>query len=143
METLSDTSFKLDKKGFEAPEYQVFEQFLIDYQPVLVRVEKYLEKTIEETDYIYREAYMPWKNALHELLEGAYFLARKIPLPSKEEFMDALFMFSFKGAIMFLHDICNICQLKLKSEWDREFQEKINLLLFSLSEQDKKPFIAA
>ncbi len=128
-----DAELKLDSNS----EAVVYEQFLVDYQPILVQVEHYLEETIEKTDYIYREAYMPWKKALHELLEGVYYLARKKPLPSKEEFMEALFMFSFKGAIMFLSDICNICQLKLKREWEKEFQLKINQLLANFSDMEQ------
>lgn len=143
METLFNISQDIDKNDQLTIEHQVFEQFLMDYQPVLVKVEKYLEKVIDETDCMYREAYMPWKKALHELLEGAYYLAKKIPLPSKEEFMDALFMFSFKSTISFLSDICSICQLKLKNEWEKEFQDKINMLLFALSGQTNKPSLVA
>jgi hypothetical protein len=137
MDSLYDIPADGDLKERIGSDELIFEQFLTDYQPVLVQVEEYLDKTIEKTDYVYREAYMPWKRALHELLQGVYYLAKKSPLPSKEEFMEALFMFSFKGAIMFLRDICNICQLKLKAEWEKEFQDKINQLLASFSEMEQ------
>lgn len=137
MDSLYDIPEHGDLDTLIGSEELLFEQFLNDYQPVLVQVEEYLDKTIEKTDYIYREAYMPWKKALHELLQGVYYLAKKSPLPSKEEFIEALFMFSFKGAIMFLRDICSICQLKLKTEWEKEFQEKINQLLTSFSTMEQ------
>jgi hypothetical protein len=133
MESLYNTSEHERLAADNESDAIIFQQFFVDYQPVLSEVERYLDETIEKTDYIYREAYIPWKKALHQLLEGVYYLAKKIPLPSKEEFMEALFMFSFKGAVMFLRDICNICQLKLSTEWDKEFQEKINQLLASFS----------
>ncbi len=113
--------------------HRVFEQFLIDYQPILFRVETYLDEVIEKTDQTYKEAYIPWKNAVHELLSGAYLVAKKIPLPNKDSFIEALSMFSFEGAITFLRDICNICQLQLKNGWRKEFQDNINQLLFSIS----------
>lgn len=113
--------------------HRVFEQFLIDYQPVLFRVESYLDEIIEKTDNAYKEAYIPWKNALHELLSGAHLIAKRIPLPNKESFAEALCMFSFDGTITFLRDICSICQLQLKNGWRKEFQEHIHQLLFSIS----------
>lgn len=112
---------------------RVSEQFLTDYQPVLARVENYLEEVIEKTDSAYKEAYIPWKNALHELLTGLYLITKKIPLPNKETFLESLHMFSFESTITFLRDICGICQLQLKNGWRKEFREHINQLLFSIS----------
>lgn len=111
----------------------VFEQFLSDYQAVLTKVEDYLEEIIEKTDNNYKEAYIPWRDSLHELLSGACFIAKEIPLPNREGFVDALRMFSFESTITFLRDICSICQLRLKSGWRKEFQKHINQLISEFS----------
>lgn len=113
--------------------HRIFEQFLITYHPVLMEVEDYLDSIIEKTDPVYVEGYLPWKEALHELVRGVHFLARKIPLPSRENFIEALCMFSFDSAIDFLLDICSICQLQLEKNWEIKFRENINQLLFSIS----------
>ena len=110
-----------------------FEDFLINYKPVLTKVEDYLEEVIEKTDPAFAKGYIPWKKALNELITGTYLIAKKIPLPNKEDFMESLFLFSFDSAIKFLRDICNICQLQLKRNWEKEFREHINRLLFTIS----------
>ena len=116
--------------------HRAFEEFLIVYKPVLVRIEDYLDEVIEKTDPAYVEGYIPWRNALHELITGAYLIARKIPLPNKEDFMEALCLFSFDSAIKFLCDICNICQLQIKKNWEKEFRDHIDKLLFTISTQN-------
>ena len=130
METTLDIT---EAKAQTNTEHRVFEEFLITYKPVLVKIEDYLEEVIEKTDPAYVEAYIPWKNALHELLMGAYLIARKIPLPNKEDFMEALCLFSFYSSIRFLRDICGICQLQLKRNWEKEFHDHIDKLLFAIS----------
>lgn len=120
----------------KASSHRAFEEFLNAYKPVLVRVEDYLDEVIEKTDPAYVAGYIPWKNALHELITGAYLIARKIPLPNKENFMEALCLFSFDSAIKFLRDICNICQLQLKKNWEKEFHDHIDKLLFAISTQN-------
>lgn len=112
--------------------HRVCERFIVNYQPILLRVENYLEEVISKTDKTYKEAYIPWKNALHELLSGVYSVARDIPIPNKEKFTESLCMFSFEGAATFLRDICNICQLRLKNGWRQEFREHIRELHFSI-----------
>lgn len=116
--------------------HHAFEEFITTYKPILVRVEDYLDEVIEKTDPAYVAGYIPWKNALHELITGAYLIARKIPLPNKEGFMEALCLFSFDSAIKFLRDICNICQLQLKKNWEKEFHDHIDKLLFAISAQN-------
>ncbi len=129
-----ETLFDIPRVGEQTDTvHRVFEQFLIDYQPVLFCVENYLDEVIEKTDNAYKEAYVPWKNALHELLSGAYLIAKRNHLPNKDSFIEALCMFSFDGTITFLRDICSICQLQLKNGWRKEFQEHINQLIFSVS----------
>ncbi len=113
--------------------HRVFEEFLLAYKPVLVRIEDYLDEVIEKTDPAYVAGYVPWKNALHELITGAYLIARKIPLPNRENFMEALCLFSFDSAIKFLRDICNICQLQIRKNWEKEFHDHIDKLLFTIA----------
>ncbi len=112
---------------------RAFEQFFVSYQPMLKQAEDYLDEVIEKTDPIYGVAYVPWKNALHDLLTGAYLIIKKIPLPDKEAFMDALCMFSFDSTIEFLRDLFTLCQLQLKKDWEKEFREHIDRLLFAIS----------
>jgi len=112
---------------------RVFEEFLTLYQPTLIRVEYYLEEVIEHAGAPYAEAYKPWHIALHDLFKGVYLTSKKLPLPNKEKFIDALRTFSFDSAIQFLLDICANCKLKLSQDWSDKFREHINLLLFSLS----------
>ena len=109
--------------------HRTFEQFLIAYQPVLKIAEDYLEEVIEKTYPAYAEAYKPWEDALHELLIGVNSIARKIPLPDKNSFIDILEMFSLDSTIKFLLDIYKLCHVKLRSGWDIEFRENINKLL--------------
>ncbi len=130
METTLHSNKVSENKGIE---HRAFEEFVVIYKPVLVRVEEYLEEIIKKTDPTYAVGYVPWKNALHELITGAYLIARKIPIPNKDDFMEALCLFSFESAIKFLRDICNICQLQLKRNWEKEFREHINRLLFAFS----------
>lgn len=112
---------------------RVFEEFLTLYQPVLMRVEYYLEEVIEHAGVTYAEAYKPWQSALHDLFKGVYLTAKAVPLPDTEKFIDALRTFSFDSAIRFLSDICTSCRLKLPQDWVTKFREHINLLLFSLA----------
>lgn len=130
METTLHTHKVSEKKGTE---HRTFEEFIVTYKPILTRVEEYLEEVIRKTDPTYAVGYMPWKNALHELMTGAYLISRKIPLPNKEDFMEALCLFSFDSAIKFLRDICNICQVQLKKNWEKEFRDHVNRLLFDFS----------
>lgn len=130
METLADI-FLEDSKN-DAPRL-AFSNFLVSYQPILKSAEDYLESMIEKTAPTYAEAYKPWKDALHELLEGAILISQKISLPDQDEFMNALKMFSFDSTIHFLRDICRICDIELKIDWEINFREHIDRLLFIIS----------
>jgi len=130
METLAETS--LEDSKTDAP-HLAFTNFLVSYQPVLESAEEYLVSMIEKTAPTYAEAYKPWKDALHELLEGAYLISHKIELPDKDEFMNALKMFSFDSTIKFLRDICKICDIELKIDWEINFREHIDKLLFAIA----------
>jgi hypothetical protein len=118
--------------------HHMFEQFIIIYQPVLQNAEDYLEDIIEKTAPAYAEAYKPWKNAIHELIKGTFLISRKIPLPDKQVFMEALQMFSFDSAIQFLRDICKLCSIKLNMSWEKEFREHINQLLFAMANLNRQ-----
>ncbi len=112
---------------------RVFDEFLTLYQPVLIRVEHQLEKVIGDLDPAFAEAYRPWQVALHDLLRGAYLVAKKIPLPDLDGFMEALSMFSFESAIQFLRDICDSCRMVIEYDWVRRFREHVDMMLFSLA----------
>ncbi len=113
--------------------HRVFEDFLTLYQPALTSVEHYLTKVVDETEPTYAMAYEPWLVALRDLMQGAYLIARRIPLPDPASFIEALQMFRFEGAIHLLSDICADCRLLLSSDWAKKFHEHIDMLLFSAS----------
>ena len=110
---------------------RVFEEFLLLYEPTLVRIEEYLEQVIEQAGPAYATAYRPWRKALRDLMRGVYLTARKIPLPDPEAFIDAAKMFYFDSASQFLRDICINCRIALQRDWVERFREHINFLLFS------------
>jgi hypothetical protein len=112
---------------------RVFEDFFTLYQPTLSRVDNYLENIEEQVGPLYAQAYKPWQIALHDLCTGIYLVTKKIPLPDKDKFMEALKIFSFDGAIQFLYDLCASCRITLDSNWLKRFQQHINLLLMSIS----------
>ena len=112
---------------------RVFESFLTIYQPTLERVEDYLEEIIDTKAPVYGAAYEPWHDALKNLLRGAYLMSRKIPLPNKEDFLEALKMFSFESTILFLRDVCLSCHIKLMRDWEENFRSHINMLLFAFA----------
>lgn len=116
-----------DKKGAE----RVFQDFLVVYQPVLTNIEGYLAKVVEEINPIYVGAYEPWLSGLRDLIRGAYLVAKRIPMPDPESFIDALHMFSFDSAIEFLKDICACCRINLAHDWGENFRKHIDMLLFS------------
>ncbi len=133
METILENPEAIKEKSHKSTGNNAFEDFLINYKPILMRVENYLEEVIEKIDPAFVRGYIPWKKALHELITGVYLITKKIPLPNKEDFMEALCLFSFDSSIKFLRDICNICQLQLKRNWEKEFREHIDKLLFEIT----------
>lgn len=118
---------------------RVFEDFLTLYQPTLIRLEYHLEDIVDHAGTMYAEAYMPWRDALHELFKGVYLTAKKVPLPNKEKFIDALRTFSFNSALQFLIDMCASCKMRLPENWAETFREHINLLLFSIAILSREP----
>lgn len=116
----------------------VFEEFIINYQPTLKRAEEYLDDITRKIDPAFAEAYIPWKIAVHDLLKGVYLIAKKIPLQSKEKFMDALQIFSFESAVAFLADILTICHIKLERDWAEKFRIHISNLQFALANLNQK-----
>lgn len=112
---------------------RVFEEFLILYKPILITVQGHLENLMHDMGPLYADAYQPWCNALKDLFQGVYLVARKIPLPDKEAFTEALRMFSFDSAVQFLCDLCVSCRISLQRDWARYFREHIHLLLSSIA----------
>ena len=130
METLLDKVLEVKKMDTD---HRAFGQFIIKYQTILESAEDYLDGVIEKTAPAYAEAYKPWGNALHELLTGTYLISRKIPLPDVAAFMETLRMFSFDSTIKFLCDICKLCGIQLHENWEKEFREHIDKLLFAIA----------
>ena len=112
---------------------RIFSEFVTLYQPVLLQIDTQLEKTINTLDPLYAEAYRPWQQALRQLIKCSHMIARKIPLPSTDNFLEALSMFSFEGAIAFLRDIGTSCKLLINDDWVKRFRQYIHLMLFSLT----------
>jgi len=110
-----------------------FEEFLEHYQPVFIGVDHHLEEMIENIEAPYASAYQPWQEMLKDLFQGIYLIARRIPLPDPERFLDALNTFSFEGSAQFLSDICLSRRMALPPNWIQTFREHIQLLLFSFS----------
>lgn len=112
---------------------RIFGEFLTLYQPILLQIDNHLEKTISTLDPMFAEAYRPWQQALQQLLKNAHLVAKRIPLPSTNDLMEALSMFSFDGAIAFLRDIGISCKIIITDDWVKRFRQYIDLMLFSLT----------
>jgi hypothetical protein len=111
---------------------RVFEEFFSLYHPTLLRVEYYLEEVIDAAGG-YAQAYAPWQAALHNLVKGVYLTAKRIPLPDTQALTEALKIFTFESAILFLRDLCANCRIALTQDWPQRFREHINTLLFALA----------
>lgn len=110
---------------------RVFDEFYIFYQPVLSEVDSYLETLMNNMETAYAQAYQPWHAALQDLMQGVYLTVKKIPLPDRESFLDAIALFSFESAAQFLYDLCLSCRINLSRDWIAHFQKHINQLLFA------------
>lgn len=108
------------------------EEFLILYQPVLIRVEHHLEKLIQDAGP-YADAYRPWRKAVHQVFRGVYLLAKGIPVPDLDSFIDAVRMFSFDSAAQLIGDLCISSKMALKNDWAERFREHINQLLLVIN----------
>ena len=112
---------------------RAFEAFSTLYRPALVTVEAHLDQLIEDMPPGFAAGYLPWRGALHDLVSGTYMLARKIPLPDTEGFMEALRLFSFESGIQFLRDLCLSCHIPLRPDWMQRFRQHIDVLLFAFT----------
>ena len=128
---MNDILPPLDEDDIKGAE-RVFENFFTLYQPTLTRVDQYLKQVMREVGPVYAEAYRPWQIAIHDLASGLFLMAKKIPLPDKERFTEALSIFTFDGAVRFLYDLCASCMLQLDRDWIKRFTQHIHMLLFSL-----------
>lgn len=117
---------------------RVFEEFFTSYKDTLTALEKYLDKIMAKTEPVFAEAYKPWRDAVHDLLRGVHLLAKNIPLPDPESFLDALRTFSFEGAIQFLRDLCASCKIALQPNWADIFHKQIDTLLFAFAILSRK-----
>ena len=124
---------QLDNESDPESAQRVLEDFVEIYQPTLLAAQNHLSQTLFKMPAQYAAAYKPWHTALQDLTRGLYLLSKKIPVPDMERFIDALHMFSFEGAINFLADLCKNCNLSLTKNWETEFRQQVDRLLFSVS----------
>lgn len=113
--------------------YRTFEAFVDFYRPTLVVASEHLEGIVDNMPEKYAEAYRPWQHALNELLIGVYLVSRKIPLPNREVFEEALKVFTLESAVRFLRDLCLSCRIQMPRDWIDRFIRNIHMLLSSLS----------
>lgn len=118
-----------DNEGAE----RFLEEFAELYQPTLISAQKHLHVVITRMEPQYADAYTPWYTALNEITRGIHMLSKNIPLPDMERFIDALYMFTFEGAIQFLSDLCRNCKIQLERNWEKHFREHISMLLFAIA----------
>lgn len=111
---------------------RVFQQFLEQYQAILVSADHYFEQIMEQIQPQFAQAYLPWQRAVKDLLHGTYTVARKIPLKNPKALADAMRLFSLDSAVGMLHDICTSCKLKVARNWVESFKENIKTLSTAL-----------
>jgi hypothetical protein len=112
---------------------RVLKDFARLYQPTILQAATHLSIFTEKMEPAYAAAYSPWQTALMDLAHGLQLMVRKIAIKDIERFMDALHMFSFEGAIQFLYDLCKSCKIQLHRDWQQQFRQHVDMLLFSLS----------
>lgn len=112
---------------------RALEEFAQLYHPTLMAAKDHLHMVISGMEPEYADAYKPWHTALNEITRGIHLLNKKIPLPDMKRFLDALYMFTFEGAIQFLYDLCIACKIRLHRQWEKDFREHIQILLFSIA----------
>lgn len=112
--------------------------FLNEHHNMLSTVEGYLKDMIDKTEPNFANAYKPWLKGLHELCVGVYLCSKNIPLPNPQQFLESLKMFTFDGALQFLSDICESCKIKLKTDWQKRFQQDIDRVLFAASNLNRQ-----
>lgn len=106
-------------------------EFLVEYQPILTKVDQHLQEMIENTQPVYAQAYKPWLKALRDICMGVFLMSKGIPLPDPQALVGALKTFSFESTLQLLHDLCISSKLSLKAEWIRKFREDIDTMLFA------------
>jgi hypothetical protein len=112
---------------------RVINAFVDTYQPAIIQAQEHLQKVIKNMEPGYAAAYKPWFSALNDISKGIQLLAKKIPLPDMDRFIDALHMFTFDGAVQFLFDLCRNSKMALERDWPEKFRQHIDALLFSIS----------
>lgn len=112
---------------------RVFAQFNEAYRPVLEQVDLYLDTMISKAPPAYADGYRHWHRSLRDLLHGVFLMAKRIPIPSRETFQDALRVFSLESSAQFIADLCAGCKQQLPRNWAQGFRQHIELLLHSLA----------
>ncbi len=108
------------------------ESFVEVYQVTLIHIEQHLNDVVSEAGTFYAQGYQPWQEALHNLVNGAPYLARNENIPDMELFCEALRVFSFKSAAHFLNDLCADIGLKTDRKWPEKFRDHIQNLIQSI-----------
>lgn len=112
---------------------RTFKDFTRLYAGLIEQVSQHLDASLQEVPAQVAEAYMPWQNALKDLLQGSVAIAHKMKPKNPEAFFEALQIFSLDSAVQFIRDLCLSCKIRLGQEWDTLFKEQINTLLFAYS----------
>ncbi|MGE0754575.1 MAG: hypothetical protein AB7L92_05385 [Alphaproteobacteria bacterium] len=112
---------------------RVFGEFVIIYHPLLLRVEEQLDAMVDQVDPRFAQGYRPWQTALHDLLRGAFLIARNVQPPNPRRFYEALLMFSLPSAAEFIHNICMESRFPISRQWVEKFSSNIRMLAFALS----------
>lgn len=113
--------------------YRCFNEFFLNYQSSLTRVEYYLEEVMLMVDDGFAQAYKTWHKAIKELLRGVYLVVKKIPLPDADALLEALQILSFESAAKFLQDILVSCKMiaDKENEWSQKFFQNIQSLMLA------------
>ncbi len=106
--------------------------FVEVYQVTLIRVEQHLENIIEDAGENYARGYQPWHEALHDLVNGTFLIAKEVTPEDKESFSEALRLFSFDSSARFLHDLCLSMGIRPERGWNEKFKAHIEMLMSAM-----------
>lgn len=98
-----------------------FNEFLKQYHYALYNAGEYLDEMLAALTPEIAEGYRPWRQALRDLLDGTYRMARRIPLRSAQAFQDAIRIFTLESAATLLQDLCICCRMTLPVHWAATF----------------------
>ena len=137
METHPET---LSRDGVSAEETKRMAQTFVEvYQVTLIRIEQHLEDIIEDAGEQYAHGYLPWHEALHDLLNGTVLIAGEVQPADRDSFVEALRLFSFDSSARFLHDLCSSVGIRTDRGWNEKFRAHIDMLMSSLDIKKYNP----